>query len=121
MPETDEDADAFAWMAVVLGSLQERDPPGDPPATCVAHEKASRAGPAYGQAFQLLGSLRDCSHELTERGKHVVALPTAAMKVLQQAARGERVADQAELETVLQAGELLSQQLAMRVLTLSLQ
>jgi hypothetical protein len=115
LPETDEDADSFASMALVLGTLQQRDPRGDPPATCTAHEKADRAGAAYGQAFTVLGTIRDCTHELAGLGMAVSALPAATMRVLQQAARGERVAE-SELAEVLAAAQQLVDTLVMQVL-----
>jgi hypothetical protein len=103
-------------MCLVLGHMQQRDPPGDPAATCPAHDAATKAGPDYGRAFAVLGSLRDCAMELARRGEDVPMLPEKAMAVLQQAARAEWVADTDSLHAVLAAAERLAQQLALRVL-----
>lgn len=59
--ESDEVADAAARLCCQLGNLRKADPPGDPPATCAAHEVAQKAGPKYARAYSLLGTIRDCS------------------------------------------------------------
>lgn len=89
--ETERDADARAYICYVLGNLQERDPPGDPPASCAAYDHAAKAGPAYSRAFNLLGTIRDYSARLVELGESVPCLPKPAMQALQRAARGELV------------------------------
>lgn len=113
--KTDRDADAHAYICYVLGNLQKRDPPGDPPASCAAYDHAAKVGPAYSRAFSLLGTIRDCSAELAEAGEPAPCLPKAAMQVLQRAARGELV-KQHLLEETLSAAETLARQLTDRVL-----
>jgi len=112
---TPGEADSFAWTCTVLGMLQERDPPDDPPATCAAQEAAEKAGPFYAQAFALLGFIRDTTATLLQRGIPVPALPSATMALLQKAARGERVPD-AELDGVLEAAQRLRDRLGFRAL-----
>jgi hypothetical protein len=46
-PATNRDADSLAYACFVLGNLAEHDPPGDPPATVMAQERARR-GAAFG-------------------------------------------------------------------------
>jgi hypothetical protein len=99
----------------VLGHLQKHDPPGDPPATCAAHDQAEKAGADYLHAFSLLGSIRDGSASLAQAGEPVPCLPKPAMQVLQRAARGELV-KQSLLDETLSAAEALSRQLTDRVL-----
>ena len=43
-PQTDAEADSLAYACFVLGNLAKRDPPGDPPATCSAQERARAGG-----------------------------------------------------------------------------
>jgi hypothetical protein len=62
-PATDRDADSLAYACFVLGALAEHDPPGDPPATVTAQERAQRAGADCARAFDLLGQVRDASAE----------------------------------------------------------
>jgi hypothetical protein len=112
---TDADADSFAWNCVMLGQLQQRDPPGDPPATCTALEQAERAGPEHARAFHLLGAIRDNSTTLAASGMAVRALPERAMRLLQTAARAEPVPEPVLLE-VLDAAQALADQLGFAVL-----
>lgn len=49
--ETEESANSCAFICYVLGNLQKRDPPGDPPASCAAYDHAAKTGPAYSRAF----------------------------------------------------------------------
>ena len=114
-PENDDDADAAAHICFILGHLQKRDPPGDPPATCAAHDHADKAGADYGRAFSLLGTIRDGSADLARAGEPVPCLPKPAMRVLQRAARGELVKQALLIET-LAAAETLARQLTDRVL-----
>lgn len=55
--ESDEVADAVAWVYCRLGNLQQADPPGDPPASCAAQRAAERARPRYSRAYHLLNSI----------------------------------------------------------------
>jgi hypothetical protein len=114
-PQTDEAADADAWTCFILGQLQHRDPKGDPPATCAAHDHAHRAGADYGQAYDLLGQIRDGSAEWANRGWPVPTLADDTTKILQRAARGERVRDDV-LGPVLEAAEHVAHELGMRLL-----
>lgn len=93
-----------------VGNLQKRDPPGNPPASCAAYDHAAKVGPAYSRAFDLLGTIRDCSAELAEAGAAVPCLPKAAMQVLQRAARSALV-KQRLLDETLSAAEALASQL----------
>lgn len=113
--ETEESDDSCAFICYVLGNLQKRDPPGDPPASCAAYDHAAKVGPAYSRAFNLLGTIHDCSAELAEAGEPVPCLPKPAMQVLQRAARGELV-KQGLLDETLSAAEALARQLVDRVL-----
>ena len=106
--ETDEAADQIAYVCFALGNLQQRDPKGDPPATCTALAHAEAAGADYARAFALLGSIRDATAELARSDAAIPALPAAAMRLLQQAARGERVRDGSTLTQVLDAAEQLA-------------
>jgi hypothetical protein len=90
-PVTDREADSLAYGCFVLGNLAERDPPGDPPATCTAQDRAARAGADCARAFDLLGQLRDNAAEWARRGWAVPTLADHTMRILQRAARGERV------------------------------
>jgi hypothetical protein len=114
--QSDAAADAIATTCIRLAQLEKRDPRGDPPATCTAHEKARQAGPDYGRAFDLLGHIRDGSAEWIRHGWAFSALAPASMKILQRAARGERVRE-AELASVLEAAEHVTHELGRRLLT----
>jgi hypothetical protein len=108
--ETDDEVETFVAHVMTLSRLQEKDPPGDPPATCTAFDAAATAGPSYSRAFNLLGIIRDCSAQFTSRQSAVAALPEASMKLLQQAARAEPV-EEAELAEVLEAAQRLADRL----------
>jgi hypothetical protein len=111
--ETDEDADAHAYACYVLGNLQARDPKGDPPASCAAYDRAAKAGADYLRAYNLLLAIRDGTDEWAARGHpQAPALPDATLRILQRAARGERVGETVKLALVLDAAEQLSEQLA---------
>jgi hypothetical protein len=111
--DTDRDADAHAYACYVLGNLQKRDPKGDPPATCAAQARAEKAGLAYSRAYHLLMAIRDATDEWAARGRpNAPALPNTTLRILQRAARGERVADVAKLALVLDAAEQLSERLS---------
>jgi hypothetical protein len=112
------EADPIARICVTLGALQARDPPGDPPATCAARDLAANSGSDYERAFELLGVMRDSSAALLGRGIPVPALPAPTMQLLQQAPRGEPVAD-TELRSVLEAAQRLQDRLGFPVLTLT--
>jgi hypothetical protein len=114
------DADSFAYSCFVLGELQARDPLGDPPATCTAHTAAQQAGPQHATAFSVLGQLRDTQATLREHGLDVQDLPRAAWDVLQQAARGEPIADEEALDIVLDQARRLTSQLSLRAIELPL-
>jgi hypothetical protein len=116
-PETDEEADSLARTCFILGHLQHRDPKGDPPATCTAHDHAARAGADYGRAFDLLGQIRDASAALLAYGEAIPSLPAKPLKLLQAAASGQRLRAEV-LEEVLGAAQDLTDQLGMRVLRL---
>jgi hypothetical protein len=110
--ETDGDADAHAYACYVLGNLQKRDPKGDPPASCAAYARAENAGLDHVRAFILLLAIRDGTDEWRARGRpNAPALPDATLRILQRAARGERVADTAKLALVLDAADQLSARL----------
>ena len=114
-PTTDREADSVAFACFVLGNLAERDPPGDPPATVTAQERAQRAGADCARAFDLLGQLRDGSAEWARRGWAVPTLAEHTMRILQRAARGERVREDV-LAPVLDAAEHVAGELGMRLL-----
>lgn len=112
-PENDADADATAYTCFVLGNLQRRDPPGDPPARCDAYNRAEKTGPDYLRAYSLLMAIRDATDAWASRGQpNAPALPNATLRILQRAARGERVGDAAKLGLVLDAAEQLSARLS---------
>jgi hypothetical protein len=117
-PETDRDADSLAYACFALGNLAQHDPPGDPPATCEAHDRASSAGSDYARAFDLLGQIRDGSAAWAQRGWPVPTLAPHTIKILQRAARGERVKDEV-LGPVLEAAEHVANELGMRLLAAS--
>jgi hypothetical protein len=54
-PTSDREADSLALICFILGNLAEHDPPGDPPATVTAQDRAQRAGADCARAFDLLG------------------------------------------------------------------
>ena len=114
-PETDTEADSTAFLCFVLGNLAAGDPPGDPPATVTAHERAERAGAGCARAFALLGQIRDGSAGWARHGWPVPTLADHTIKVLQRAARGERVRDDV-LTPVLEAAQHVAQELGMRLL-----
>ena len=114
-PQTDAEADGLARTCFILGQLQQRDPPGDPPATCTAHEHVGRAGADCARAFDLLGQIRDGSAEWARYGWAVPTLADHTMRILQRAARGERVRDDV-LAPVLAAAEHVAGELGMRLL-----
>ena len=115
---TDTDADAIAALCLTLGLLEQRDPKGDPPATVTAQERAGRAGADCGRAFDLLGQVRDGSDEWARRGWPVPTLADHTMRILQRAARGERVRDDV-LASVLEAAEHVAGELGWRLLATS--
>jgi hypothetical protein len=98
-PKTEREADSLAYACFVLGNLVERDPPGDPPATVTAQEHAGRAGADCARAFDLLAQIHDGSADWARRGWAVPTLADHTMRILQRAARGERVRE-AELTSV---------------------
>jgi hypothetical protein len=110
-PATDRDADSLAYACFVLGNLAER----DPPATVTAQERAQRAGADSARAFDLIGQLRDGSAEWARRGWAVPTLADHTMRILQRAARGERVRE-AELTSVIEAAEHVARELGRRLL-----
>ena len=114
-PADDREADSLAYMCFVLGNLTERDPPGDPPATVTAQDRAHRAGANCARAFDVLGQIRDASAEWARRGWAVPTLAGHTMRILQRAARGER-AREAELTSVLEAAEHVAGELGSRLL-----
>jgi hypothetical protein len=114
-PATEREADTLAYMCFVLGNLAEHDPPGDPPATVAAQERAQRAGVDCARAFDVLAQIRDGSAEWARRGWAVPTLADRTMRVLQQAARGGRVRE-AELASVLEAAEHVARELGSRLL-----
>jgi hypothetical protein len=114
-PATDREADSLAYACFVLGTLAERDPPGDPPATVAAQERARRSGSDHVRAFDVLAQIRDGS---AEWARHDWAVPTLAphtMRILQRAARGEHV-PQDVLAPVLAAAEHVARELGSRLL-----
>jgi hypothetical protein len=116
-PQTDVEADSLAYACYALGHLAERDrKQGDPPASIPAQEHAARAGAECAQAFDLLGQLRDASAEWARRGWPVPTLADHTMRILQRAARGERVRDEV-LAPVLEAAEHVVGQLGWRLLS----
>jgi hypothetical protein len=115
-PATDREADSLAYMCFALGHLVKRDPPGDPPATVAAQEHARRSGPVHLRAFDLLGQVRDGTAEWARRGWAVPTLAEHTTRILQRAARGERVRE-AELTSVLEAAEHVAQELGWRLLS----
>lgn len=114
-PATDREADSLAYACFVLGNLAKRDPPGDPPATVTAQERAQRAGADCARAFDALARIRDGSAEWARRGWAVPTLADHTMRILQRAARGERVRE-AELTSVLAAAEHVADELGSRLL-----
>jgi hypothetical protein len=103
-----EACDSFAWTCTVLSNWAQRDlERGDPVANCSAQAHAANAGPLHAQAFSLLDMIRDCTDAWIAEGRTYPALPAAQMKVLQAAARGERV-NEAELLPVLTKAEELA-------------
>jgi hypothetical protein len=93
---SDEAIDSFVWNCIVLAAAAKADlERGDPPPTCTALKIAEAAGPDYSRAYDLLGTIRDCSAEWLERGWATPALPAAIMAILQRAARAEKVEDEA--------------------------
>ena len=113
-PQTESEADSLAYL-LCTWHLSNRDPPGDPPATESAQQRAGKAGPRNAQAFATLGTIRDAAQILKQHGEAVPTLPDKAMAVLQAAARGER-RDETTLELVITKAEALAQELASRVL-----
>jgi len=114
-PATDREADSLAYMCFVLGSLAERDPRGDPPATVTAQEHAGRAGADCARAFDVLGQIRDGSAEWARHGWAVPTLADHTMRILQRAARGEHVREDV-LAPVLAAAEHVAGELGSRLL-----
>jgi hypothetical protein len=114
-PATEREADALAYACFVLGNLAKRDPPGDPPATVTAQERAQRAGADCARAFDLLAQIRDGSAEWARRGWAVPTLAPHTMRILQRAARGERVREDT-LAPVLEAAEHVAGELGSRLL-----
>ena len=114
-PATEREADTLAYMCFVLGNLAEHDPPGDPPATVTAQERAQRAGADCATAFDLLGRVRDAAAEWARRGWAVPTLAEHTMRILQRAARGERVREDVVAQ-VLAAAEHVAGELGSRLL-----
>jgi hypothetical protein len=114
-PVTDAEADSLAYTCFVLGNLAKRDPKGDPPATCTAQDRAARAGADCASAFDVLGQLRDASADWAHRGWAVPTLAPLTTRILQRAARGERVRDDV-LAPVLEAAQHVAGQLGQRLL-----
>ncbi len=114
-PQTDAEADSIAYACFVLGNLAERDPKGDPPATGTAQDRAQRAGADYARAFNALDQIRDGAVEWARRGWAVPTLAPHTIKVLQRAARGERVRDD-QLGAVLEAAEHVASELGNQLL-----
>jgi hypothetical protein len=114
-PTTDRDADSLAYACFVLGNLAKRDPEGDPPATVAAQERASRAGAGCARAFDVLAQVRDGADGWARRGWAVPTLADHTMRILQRAARGERVRDEV-LAPVLEAAEHVAGELGSRLL-----
>jgi hypothetical protein len=114
-PQTEAEADSLAYTCFILGNLAKQDPRGDPPATCAAQDRASRAGAAYARAYEALAQLRDGSEEWARRGWDVPTLAPHTIRILQRAARGARVRDEA-LVSVLEAAEHVAKELGSRLL-----
>jgi hypothetical protein len=114
-PQTDAEADSLAYTCFVLGNLAKRDPPGDPPATVTAQERAARGGAGCARAFDVLGQVRDGSAEWARRGWPVPTLADRTTRILQRAARGEHVQEDV-LTSVLEAAEHVAQELGWRLL-----
>jgi hypothetical protein len=115
-PQTDVEADSLAYACYALGHLAERDrKQGDPSASIPAQEHAARAGAECARAFDLLGQLRDASAEWARRGWAVPTLAPHTIKILQRAARGERVRDDI-LAPVLEAAQHVAGELGQRLL-----
>ena len=108
------DCDNFAWTAMVLANLAQRDlERGDPPATDEARQHAGALGPDYERAYTLLDTIRDCEMELA--GQAIPALAPPAMQILQRAARGEPVSPP-RLQEILRAADRVSEELTSLVL-----
>ena len=114
-PATDREADSLAYACFVLGNLAKRDPPGDPPATVTAQERAQRAGVDCARAFDLLAQIRDGSADWARRDWAVPTLADHTMRILQRAARGERVREDV-LAPVLEAAGHVASELGSRLL-----
>ena len=114
-PQTDAEADSIAYACFVLGNLAERDPKGDPPATGTAQDRAQRAGADYARAFNALAQIRDGSADWARRGWAVPTLADPTMRILQRAARGERVREDV-LAPVLEAAQHVAGELGQRLL-----
>ena len=80
-----------------------------------AQERAQRAGADWARAFDALARIRDGSAEWARRGWAVPTLADHTMRILQRAARGERVRE-AELTSVLAAAEHVADELGSRLL-----
>jgi len=115
-PATDREADSLAYACFVFGSLAERDPLGDPPATAAARDHAGRAGAECARAFDVLGQVRDGSAGWARRGWPVPTLAEHTMRILQRAARSEHVREDV-LAPVLAAAEHVARELGSRLLT----
>jgi hypothetical protein len=110
------DPAVFAHHCFAEGVRRHRDDaPGDPPPDCEARAEAERAGPLHARAFEVLGQLRDSSELLRRAGESVLALPRSAEKLIQTAARGERV-DTARLELALEQADRLTRRLSHQLL-----
>jgi hypothetical protein len=110
------DLAVFARHCFAEGVRRNRDDaPGDPPPDCEARAKAERAGPLHARAFSTLERLRDSSELLRRTGESVLALPRSAEKLIQTAARGERV-DTLRLELALEQADRLIRRLSHQLL-----
>jgi hypothetical protein len=110
------DPAVFAHHCFAEGVRRHRDDaPGDPPPDCVARAAAERAGPLHARAFEVLGQLRDSSELLRRAGEGVLALPRSAEKLIQTAARGERI-DTPRLGLALEQADRLIQRLSHQLL-----
>jgi hypothetical protein len=118
-PQPDREADSLAYACFVLGHLAERDPKGDPPATVTAQEHATRAGADCARAFDLLGQIRDGSAGWAHHGRPIPTLALQTIRILQRAARGERVRGDT-LIPVLEAVEHVASELGRRLLAAEL-